>query len=78
MHGKAVKIRHCPATVSGQLLPGVRHCIGPKPMWEGGRTPEIASQETGSAAEKPLFSEGKGSHADAVAHAGVSAQLLRR
>src|SRR5213595_127623 len=28
MHGKTVRIRHCPATVSGQQLPCVCHCVG--------------------------------------------------
>src|SRR5439155_26785335 len=58
MHGKAVKIRHCPATVSGTKQLSVRHCIA-KRMWEGERDTAPQSQETGSAETWELFSEGE-------------------
>jgi hypothetical protein len=57
--GSAVKIRHCPATVSDLLGSARSHCLSGR---EGADTMKyVASQETGSA--KPLCvrsSEGEG------------------
>src|SRR6266516_7885199 len=52
MNGKAVKIRQCPATVSGTKQPSVRHCIA-KRMWE-------VERDTGTAKSGDRFSGNMG------------------
>src|SRR5262245_16258305 len=58
MHGKAVKIRHCPATVSGtssRVFVTAWQCACGK----ASATEAPQSQETGSAETWELFSEGE-------------------
>ena len=58
MFGKAVKNRHCPATVSGDFSVAQRHCS--QKEWEGAADQlQPASQETGSAKPMSALSRAK-------------------